>query len=243
MFTSPITYDPPIHVDSISVEIVPTVDDQEKLLNDDLERLLFFHDYTPKYISWREILLSLREGVYHDGKLELELSPISSYNVQAYRANIISIRPTVLFGTSALIASSDGYLMFGKRTSPPQHWHILPAGYMTYHTTDPLRATIRQELKEETGLSMDDLKSLRLIGHGYAESTPLVNMLFFAESRCDSQELRDRQRAASHAFEHSELLFVRDDPNALEHFLENSRESLMTTAQQCIRMRIDYLKR
>ncbi|MDD5154933.1 MAG: NUDIX hydrolase [Candidatus Omnitrophica bacterium] len=66
------------------------------------------------------------------------------------------------FSTVDAIIEIDGGIVVIKRTNPPFGW-ALPGGFVDYG--ESLEDAVRREMKEETGLELDDLKQF----HTYSE--------------------------------------------------------------------------
>jgi 8-oxo-dGTP diphosphatase len=116
----------------------------------------------------------------------------------------------------------DGKVLLIHRRNPPQGW-ALPGGFVEYGET--VEDAVRREMKEETGLDLDDLRQFRV----YSDPTRdprghVVSVVFTARGagKPEAGDDADRYRLVDlHAVPESELVF--DHAEILRDFVQSTK--------------------
>ena len=162
-----------------------------------------------------------------------------------HAARIQAINPHALanpLGISSLIVSSDGYLLFGRRSDRvavhrgylQTFGGMLEAPDRTKTGYDVFRCA-RRELSEELGLLPTDIVTLFTIGLVRDRSLLQPELLFEVELGITRVEVEQRFSPERSDGEHVALEFVPDRPDAMVPFLTNS-EPVTPIAQAAILM-------
>ncbi|MFA6133233.1 MAG: hypothetical protein WC869_04365 [Phycisphaerae bacterium] len=132
-------------------------------------------------------------------------------------------------GTSAAVVSSDGFIVLGRRsekvTGYPGMIHPIGGMVETVGQADEIDifASIRKELHEEAGISQEVGRILCL---GLVRDKQLCQpeFIFDVEADADMRTIRQLAAKAADAFEHQELLAVRNQPASVVTFIEQHRQ-------------------
>jgi len=232
--------------DDVSV----TWTDQPRQCNDELGRLI---DQAWEVALWQarkagqslfdRPLCRLVSYCAHDGRFDMTLGPVSykefvgTNQTQAYVRYIHG--PEVLadpLGVSAAVVSSDGFLLLGRRSTPVMRYpeRIHPIGGTVEPcddnaTPDPF-ASMLFELIEETGVSLDAVEDITLLGLIRDKNTIQPELIFDVKVGVDAATIRQSALTAIDAEEHTELVPVRDHPAAVVTFLQQSFSDLTPVA-------------
>lgn len=160
-----------------------------------------------------------------------------------HAARIQAINPHALanpLGISSLIVSSDGYLLFGRRSDRvavhrgylQTFGGMLEAPDRTKTGYDVFRC-VRRELSEELGLLSTEFTTLFTIGLVRDRSLLQPELLFEVEIGITRDEVEQRFSPERSNGEHAALEAVPDRPDAMVPFLNNS-EPVTPIAQAAI---------
>lgn len=169
------------------------------------------------------------------GQMSLTLGPVGFKEFLGTNLTHAYLRytqgPEVLanaLGVSAVVQTSDGFLMLGRRS---QHviYHagrIHPLGGVVDAPSDgqlpdPFKAVVR-EIMEEANLSEDQIHPPLCLGLIRDKSIVQPELLFDVAVSADFCALRNSSRQAPDVYEHSELLPVRNHPAAVVSFIEQN---------------------
>lgn len=204
---------------------------------------------------WREVVLAV-EGTDHEiDPANMKMIATSSYHVQACRRGMAEdITPLAIGGVirtadgRILCGIRGGVVERGKIST-------LPLGIMSYMDgKEPFFANFYKELEEESGIRKGNLMEPTLVGHVTdPEFTKGLIFVMQSETTYRSKELEELHRAAfavyeaamkvmpevaarkevrrkghinSDAWEHTQLLFIEDDPTRIKEAIANRRMAI-----------------
>ena len=142
-------------------------------------------------------------------------------------------------GTSALVLTSDGFAVLGLRSRNVAYhagWlhtlgGLLEEADWTAQGYD-LRASMYRELKEEVGVEAAEISDMALTGLVRDRAISQPELLFDVAVRMTRGQIRARFEARNDA-EHTDLVFVPDDPQGAAEFLRN-RQKVTPVAQAAL---------
>ena len=219
--------------------------DQRRQCNDELGRLV---DQAWEVALWqaRKTGQTLFDGPLcrlisyraDDGRFDMTLGPVSykefvgTNQTQAYVRYLYG--PEVLadpLGVSGAVVSADGFLLLGRRSTHVAQYpeRIHPVGGTVEPSDDgapdPIASLLR-EFVEETGIGLDDVEDVTLLGLIRDKNTVQPELVFDIKVGVDAATIRQAALKAVDADEHTEIVPVRDHPAPVVSFLQQSFSEL-----------------
>jgi len=221
-------------------DVTVTWMDQRRQCNDELGRLI---DQAWEVALWqaRKADQMLFDGPLcrlvsyraDDGRFDMTLGPVSykefvgTNQTQAYVRYLYG--PEVLadpLGVSAAIMSADGFLLLGRRSTHVAQYpeRIHPVGGTVEPADDgavpdPF-GSLLNELVEETGVGLDDVEDVTLLGLVRDKNTVQPELVFDIKASVDAASIQQAALSAVDAYEHTEMVPVRDHPAPVVSFLQ-----------------------
>ncbi|NOY79255.1 MAG: hypothetical protein GXO76_15490 [Calditrichaeota bacterium] len=135
-------------------------------------------------------------------------------------------------GISAVVRTGDGTIVLMKRSEQVGEYpgmldvfggHIEPGRHTVNGLPDPCLG-IREELREELGLSSKDIRDLRVIGMIRNAETTKPELVFLADSSLSVEDLREKAKRAADAGEYDSLVPVADTRGILQNYLAENAD-------------------
>jgi beta-phosphoglucomutase len=149
-----------------------------------------------------------------DGVLRLEASTTDYKTYQGLRGRSdydIFAHDVCVLGTSGLVVTSDGKVMFARRGPGlvgEGLWHNIPGGLLNIDKSTSPKASLYAELREELGLGEHDIRSCVLVGIGHDLLSKGAELLFTMTTHRTASEVVARQANAVDAHEATNLRAV-----------------------------------
>lgn len=174
----------------------------------------------------QEIIFNLIN--YHNSKLILGVTTgLMAKALQRGYKNPTQ-NPIVIQG---LLLTRDNRLVLGVRSKPsfrdnlPDEFFdhkimFCPAGYATFNADGNLQKPFYKELREELGLTKDDITEIRMLGHNKDEGfTEGIRIFFYASTNLTFDDVVKRWKKAPHCWEYEDLIGIKYNKESIKKLL------------------------